>query len=30
MAKNSEFQSDFATLEKDRLVKGDYRYDYKL
>lgn len=30
MAKNNDFQIDFATIEKDRLDKADYRYDYKL
>lgn len=30
LPKHSDFQSDFATLEKDRPAKADYRYDYKL
>lgn len=30
LGKNSDFQSDFATLEKDRLINADHRYGYKL
>lgn len=28
--KSSGFQSDFATIEKDRLIKADHHNDYKL
>lgn len=28
--KGSDFQSEFATIEKDRLIKADHRYEYKL